>query len=206
MDKNRFEHDNVATALAFAAKHRKADRTQGKQILQKKLLTLFYVLYVDDIDFPFEDRLQLELGLSLIHNHFVKLGLEMHIGRGSKASKTECIFFPPPVFFNQNKIVSCETNGENIFSIRRSKEVNGESHEKKYKQEESLYIVPTETKQITVADVNVTFCSHFKYLGSWISFSLRDDHDVAKRIASANTSMEAMASFWDDDHADVYSK
>ena len=57
-----------------------------------------------------------------------------------------------------------------------------------------------------MANGNVTFCPHFKYLGSWISFSLRDNHDVAKRIAYANAPMGAMADFWDDDHVDVYSK
>ena len=44
-------------------------------------------------------------------------------------------------------------------------------------------------------DGNVTFCPHFKYLGSWISFSLRDYHDVDKRIASVNASMGAMLDF-----------
>ena len=57
-----------------------------------------------------------------------------------------------------------------------------------------------------MANGNVTFCSHFKYLGSWVSFSLRDDHDVAKRIASANASMGAMAYFWDNGYVNVYSK
>ena len=64
--------------------------------------------------------------------------------------------------------------------IRRSKQVKGESHENKFKREESLYMALTETKQIAVANGNVTFFPHFKYLGFWISFSLRDDHDVAK--------------------------
>ena len=73
MDKNRFEHDNVVTTLALAARHRHANRTQGKTFLQGNLLTLFCVLYVDDGAFPLEDRLQLELVLSLIHNHFVKV-------------------------------------------------------------------------------------------------------------------------------------
>ena len=73
---------------------------KAKELSQGNLLTLFCVLYVDDGAFPFEERLQLELGLSLIHNNFVKFGLEMHIGRGNKASKTKCIFFPPPVFFS----------------------------------------------------------------------------------------------------------
>ena len=89
MDKIRFEHDSVATTLSLAARHRQADRTQGKKFSQGNSLTLFCVLYVDDGAFSFEDRLQLELGLSLIHNHFVRFGLEMHIGRGNKASNTE---------------------------------------------------------------------------------------------------------------------
>ena len=144
MGKSRFEHDNVATKLSLAARHRQADRTQGKKFSQGNLLTLFCVLYVDDGVFPFEDRLQLKLGLSLIHNHFVKFGLEMHIGRGNKASKTECIFFPPPGFFHRKKIVSYKINGENMVSIRRSKQVKGGSHEKKCKREESLYIALTE--------------------------------------------------------------
>ena len=99
---------------------------------------------MDNGAFPFEDRLQLELGLSLIQNQFVRFGIELHIGRGNKASKTECIFFPPPGFFHQKEIVSHEINGENMASIRRSKQVKGESHENKCKLEESLYIIITE--------------------------------------------------------------
>ena len=57
-----------------------------------------------------------------------------------------------------------------------------------------------------MANGNVTFFPTFKYLGSWISFSIRDDHDVDKIIVSVNTSMGAMAPFWDDDHIYVYSK
>ena len=111
MDKNRFEHDNVVTTLTLAARHRHANRTKGKTFSEGNLLTLFCVLYVDDGAFPFEDCLQLELGLSLINKHFVKFGIEIYIGQGRKASKTEYIFFPSPWFFYQNKILSCEING-----------------------------------------------------------------------------------------------
>ena len=48
--------------------------------------------------------------------------------------------------------------------------------------------------------------SSLQVLGSWISFSLRDDHDVSKSISSVNDSMGEMASLWDDNHVDVYSK
>ena len=101
---------------------------------------------MDNGAFPLEVNIQLELGLSLIHNHFVKFGLEIHIGHGNKVSKTKFIFFPPPGLFHRRKIVSYEMNGENILSIRRSKQVKGESHEKKCKREDSLYIALIETK------------------------------------------------------------
>ena len=50
-----------------------------KTFSQGNLLTLFCVLYVDYGAFPFEVRIQIESGLSLIHNHFFKFGIEMHI-------------------------------------------------------------------------------------------------------------------------------
>ena len=48
-----------------------------KTFSQRNLLSLFYVLYVDDSAFPFEDRLQFESGLSLIHDD--KFRIKMHI-------------------------------------------------------------------------------------------------------------------------------
>ena len=73
---------------------------------QGNLLTLFFVLYVDNGAFPFKDLLQLELGISLIHNNFVKFGLEIYIGRGNKASKTGCILFHHQVFsLKENSII-----------------------------------------------------------------------------------------------------
>ena len=106
-----------------------------KILSQGNLPTLLCVLYLDDGVFPFEYRLQLESGLSLIHNHFVKFGLEIHMSRGRKKSKTECIFFPSPGFFKQDKIVSCDINDENMLSIRRSKQVKEESHDNKCRRE-----------------------------------------------------------------------
>jgi hypothetical protein len=56
-------------------------------------------LYVDDIGIPFGMQKDLQQGMELIFHHFTRFGLEMHIGRGETASKTKCIFFPPPQFF-----------------------------------------------------------------------------------------------------------
>ena len=57
-----------------------------------------------------------------------------------------------------------------------------------------------------LSDGFVSFCPHFKYLGSWLSFSLRNDHDVERRIGAANGSMGALDNFWKDHHVDMYSK
>jgi hypothetical protein len=56
-------------------------------------------LYVDDGAFPFDTRDSLLEGMKLIHRHFACFGLEMHIGRNGGRSKTECVFFPFPKFF-----------------------------------------------------------------------------------------------------------
>jgi hypothetical protein len=62
---------------------------------------IFQCLYVDDGAFIFSLRANMTQGLALVHKHFERLGLEMHIGIGRNAApfKTECIFFPPPGFF-----------------------------------------------------------------------------------------------------------
>ena len=57
------------------------------------------MIYVDDRDFVFESRHQLETGNPLLLRHFANFGLEMHIGKENKPSKTECVFFPTPGYF-----------------------------------------------------------------------------------------------------------
>ena len=57
-----------------------------------------------------------------------------------------------------------------------------------------------------VSEGFVTFCVHFKYLGSWISFSLRDNYGVGRKFGAANASMGALGKFWRDHHVDIYSK
>jgi len=60
-------------------------------------------LYVDDGAFPFGTRGDLQKGMELIYRHFGRFGLEMHIGQGASTSKTECVFFPPPQFFQHSQ-------------------------------------------------------------------------------------------------------
>ena len=72
--------------------------------------------------------------------------------------------------------------------------------------EEREYVLLAKTRLIIVSDRFVSFCPHFEYLGSWLSLSLRDDHDVERRIGSANASMGALDNFWKDHHVNMYSK
>ena len=78
-----------------------------------------------------------------------------------------------------------------------------ESYDSRYKREETTYDNLPETRLIVIKDWFVTFCQHFKYLGSWIPFSLLEYHDSTKRQAAANASIYAISKIWDDDHVDT---
>ena len=175
-----------------------------KNFEQGTLLALFCVLYVDHGVFTFEDPDQLTRGLNLIYQHFTRFGLEMLIGKGKKASKTECVFFPPPGLLRQKLNLSTKNSKRKVKMVVTN--TKQESYESRYKIEETNYDNLPETRLIVVKDVFVTFFQHFKYLGSWISFSLPEDNDIMKRIASENSSMGATSKIWDDDHVDTYSK
>ena len=140
----------------------------------------------------------------------------MHIGRAGTPSKMECIFFPPPRFFNSKPPLSimhnsegCDADKERTYSddvlteTNRQRE-NATRHRRE--REAALYDDLEETKPIAVADGQVTFCRHFKYLGSNISFSLTDDHDIEQQLTSATQSMGALKSVWDSPHLKIWCK
>ena len=79
---NLWQHTHSPCDVGKITEHKRKNFEQGT------LLALFCVLYVDDGAFTFEDRDQLTRGLNLIYQHFTRFGLEMHIGKGKKASKT----------------------------------------------------------------------------------------------------------------------
>ena len=125
------------------------------------VLDLFYVLYVDDGAFAFEDREQLTIGAQEIFDNFARFGLIMHIGRGAKQSKTEAVYFP-----------------------RRM----GEE-------------VPEElTRQVAVADGQITYCVKFKYLGSIIEPDLKDMIEVRTRIRKAQGQIGGLMNLFSNKH------
>jgi len=72
--------------------------------------------------------------------------------------------------------------------------------------EDKAYDTCEETRPINVADGFVIFVKHFKYLGSYISYNLRDDYDVHIRITTAYKAMGALHSFWKCNEIEKYSK
>ena len=87
---------------------------QAPQTFYKgNILDLFNVLYVDYGAFPFDYRDQLTKGVQLIYDHFKRYGLKMHIGKGAKSSKTECVFFLLPVFFKRKRTLPAMENRVN---------------------------------------------------------------------------------------------
>jgi hypothetical protein len=155
--------------------------------------------------------------MSLVHSHMARFGLDMHIGREKngkiKASKTECVFSPPPQFFpnlnptlEDNLINEDDVVEKGMPEERRLEVLEEARHNAKTAREDHLYDDLAETQQFTVEDGFVTFCKHFKYLGSYISYNLRDDFDIETRIAAARKSVGALSSFWNNPHVDTYSK
>ena len=196
---------------------------------------IYQLLYVDDGAFPFPTRDTLIKGLTLVHSHLARFGLEVHIGRDGAPSKTECVFFPPPQFFDDPHSDPAITTGadepwllfEDIppppasthttntaVQICSPRPTGKQKTKTKKETQESIrqkkidvkYDALPETQQFDVADGYVTFCRTFKYLGSRISYNLRDDADIEARLAMANQSMGALKEVWRNPHLDTYSK
>ena len=95
----------------------------------------------------FEIRRYPEKGLLLIFTNFYNFGLEMHIGRGPKPSKTECILFPPPGFFKPS---SHYNTAVDIDSFQVTIPANKENDKQNRQREETSYDEANDTNSITV--------------------------------------------------------
>jgi hypothetical protein len=172
-------------------------------------------LHVDDGAFIFKSQEDMKRGLALLYHHFRQLGLEMHTGRGSAALKTECIYFPPPGFLDSRlpslPAPSHEEGANNTIdytddALTDEEQQAEEKEQSRWEREEELYDKLDETQPIQVEDGYVTFCCHYKYLGSFISFGLCDDYDIEKQVTAATQSMGALKNVWDSPHLDIWSK
>ncbi len=98
-------------------------------------------------------------------------------------------FLPPPGFFDSRlpslPAPSCTDGLHDVLDFGNDALTDDErcveqQERTRREREEDLYDNLDKTKPISVKNGYVTFCRHFKYLGSFISFSLCDDYDIEK--------------------------
>ena len=101
-------------------------------------------------------------------------------------------------------------NHDNIETISRRKRPTRKLtfHTMSQAQREQLYWNSPNTNRITLDHDGsfIDFTAHFKYLGSYISFDLTDDIDIANRITKANQAMAALRHIWRNPYADLRAK
>ena len=125
--------------------------------------------------------------MKLVYETFAIFGLQMHIGTTEKASKTECVFFPAPGHFKPPALSQSSTDSHlTPVTIQPTRE----SSEQKQKRQDALYDGASEKKPVKIGDLGIiTFTKHFKYLGGYCSYSLKDDYDVDERLSQASSAM-----------------
>ena len=130
-------------------------KTEKENHRNVKAFELWASLFADDCALLFDSREDLIIGAEYIFQHLRRFGLQMHVGRGAQASKTEAMYFPArPQDYKDGNTTD--------FGIDK--------------------------------DGFISFTEQFKYLGSYIHFSLQDTFDVTERIKSASKAFGALQS------------
>ncbi len=73
-------------------------------------------------------------------------------------------------------------------------------------QDNNAYDKLSQTANIPVADGHASFTHTFRYLGSLVNFSLRDNDDIKVRIAGAMAAMGALKEVWRNPHLDMFNR
>ena len=165
------------------------------------------MLYVDDGAFAFETRKEMEVGSNLVFNHFRRFVLHMHVGSKSKPSKTECVSFPAPGHFKILTLPSTTIPTDSSSSHLAITKQKKENKETRQKRKDQKYEDAEETKPIRIGETGIiTFTRHFRYLRSYISYSIKDEYDIEHKISQDSAAMGALNNFWADDTVDNFSK
>ncbi|KAL7539446.1 hypothetical protein ACHAWF_006408 [Thalassiosira exigua] len=194
----------------------------GKCLKSKsvEMIVMDRSIYVDDMALPYTSRAQLQKGAQIAQQILEDLGMEMHIGKKKsimdadgneqvvvKASKTECIFFPASGYFKERAIESGASEEDiSLISMGEEEEAPDSKRSARTKLEDNLYDSCSETQDVPVKDRFVSYCKHFKYLGSWMTYSLRDDKDIDMRISAAGKAMGALNYFYSRKEISMQSK
>ena len=86
-------------------------------------------------------------------------------------------------------VIECNGTHDAEMNTEESDETVEENLQQRIKREDNLYDESVETQEIEVADGFISFTKHFKYLGMFVSCSLRDDNNVENIIKKVNQSM-----------------
>ena len=81
------------------AKEGEPERLYGERYNRKRGARCFGLppsLFADDCAVIFDSRDDLQVGMTYMIEHLKRFGLNIHVGKGSTASKTECMFYPKP--------------------------------------------------------------------------------------------------------------
>ena len=152
-------HSNSPQSLGISTSHPEKTFSHGT------LFEIFCILYVDDGEFAFETRKDIEIGSNLVFQHFNRFGLQMHIGFKSKLSKTECVFFSALGHFKSAALPTYSSSSL-LVTLKQKKEHGGT----RQKRNDQKYDGTEETKPILIGESGmIAFTRHFKYLGSYIS-------------------------------------
>ena len=106
--------------------------------------------FVDDTAFVFHSRETLATTGPVICDHMLRFGLLMHVGEVSEsgkeeASKTECMFYPPPRYLNLPAMEAPhEDPNQHAIQICEARE----SQEAREKREDAAYAAAPETQRI----------------------------------------------------------
>ena len=156
--------------------------------------------------------------LPLAQKLFSDLGMEMHVGKcldsinpatglpKIKDSKTECMFIPPCGHFKRVVIITNHAVNDNTVLNFDVESESDEQRKVRYAREDELYDSDPETANFDVIGGFVSYTKHFKYLGSMISYSLRDDLDIQKGIAAAGKATGVLNGFFKRPQVNIYTK
>ena len=130
----------------------------------------------------------------------------MHIGTPSKDSKTKCVFFCPAGHFKPYSLPP-STPPTDPSQLPVTSKPKQESAKHNHKRHDTLYNAAPETALINIREHgHITFTKHFKYLGSYCSYSLKDNYNIAERLSQASSAMGLINHFWADSAVDNFGK
>ena len=131
----------------------------------------------------------------------------MHVGSNSTPSKTECLFSPTPGHFKILTLPSTAIPTDSSFSHLEIPKQKKKNEGKKQKRNNQKYEYAEETKPIRIGKTFIiTITRHFRYLGSYISHSLKYDYEIEHSIFLDSAAMGALNNFCADNTVDNFSK